>query len=88
MKVESTSGPFPTTLVFQFFDQDDGTEVKAAVTGGSSGPVPSSASTPTRHDMSPSSGQGRTASDALVGDKATGCIDSFAAQLPDLTAQP
>jgi len=33
MKVESTSGPFPTTLAFQFSDQDGGTLVEASVTG-------------------------------------------------------
>jgi uncharacterized membrane protein len=37
MRVESTSGPFPTTLVFQFFDRDDKTEVQATVTGRPSG---------------------------------------------------
>ena len=33
MKVESTSGPFPTTLAFQFSDQEGGTLVEASVTG-------------------------------------------------------
>jgi uncharacterized membrane protein len=33
MKVESTSGPFPTTLAFHFSDQDGGTLVEASVTG-------------------------------------------------------
>jgi carbon monoxide dehydrogenase subunit G len=33
MKVESTSGPFPTTLVFDFESEDGGTRVDAAVTG-------------------------------------------------------
>ena len=37
MRVESTSGPFPTTLVFQFFDRDDKTEVQATVTGRPTG---------------------------------------------------
>jgi uncharacterized membrane protein len=37
MRVESTSGPFPTTLVFQFFDRDDKTEVQATVMGRPSG---------------------------------------------------
>jgi uncharacterized membrane protein len=37
MRVESTSGPFPTTLVFQFFDRDDKTEVQATVTGRPNG---------------------------------------------------
>ena len=37
MKVESTSGPFPTTLAFQFSDQDGGTLVEASVTGRPSG---------------------------------------------------
>jgi uncharacterized membrane protein len=33
MKVESTSGPFPTTLGFQFAGHDGGTRVNATVTG-------------------------------------------------------
>jgi Polyketide cyclase / dehydrase and lipid transport len=33
MKVESTSGPFPTTPSFQFDGRDGGTEVQATVTG-------------------------------------------------------
>jgi len=37
MKVESTSGPFPTTLDFQFEGQDGGTRVKAAATGRPTG---------------------------------------------------
>jgi len=37
MRVQSTSGPFPTTLVFQFLDRDDKTEVQATVTGRPSG---------------------------------------------------
>jgi uncharacterized membrane protein len=37
MKVESTSGPFPTTLVFHFDGRDDGTVVEAAVTGRPAG---------------------------------------------------
>ena len=37
MTVESTSGPFPTTLVFQFTAKDGGTRVQASVTGRPSG---------------------------------------------------
>jgi uncharacterized membrane protein len=37
MKVKSTSGPFPTTLSFQFDGQDSGTRVKASVTGRPAG---------------------------------------------------
>jgi uncharacterized membrane protein len=37
MKVESTSGPFPTTLAFEFSDHDGGTLVEASVTGRPSG---------------------------------------------------
>jgi Polyketide cyclase / dehydrase and lipid transport len=37
MKVESTSGPFPTTLAFQFDSQDGGTLVNASVTGRPTG---------------------------------------------------
>jgi uncharacterized membrane protein len=37
MKVESTSGPFPTTLEFQFADRDGGTQVSASVTGRPTG---------------------------------------------------
>jgi uncharacterized membrane protein len=37
VRVESTSGPFPTTLVFQFFGREGGTEVQATVTGRPSG---------------------------------------------------
>ena len=37
MAVESTSGPFPTTLVFDFSDQDGGTLVVASVTGSPTG---------------------------------------------------
>ena len=37
MKVESTSGPFPTTLVFHFDGRDDSTVVEAAVTGRPAG---------------------------------------------------
>jgi hypothetical protein len=33
MKVESTSGPFPTTLHFEFKPEDGGTRVEASVTG-------------------------------------------------------
>ena len=33
MTVESTSGPFPTTLAFQFSAQDGATQVHASVTG-------------------------------------------------------
>jgi uncharacterized membrane protein len=33
MRVESTSGPFPTTLAFEFDGQDGGTRVEAWVTG-------------------------------------------------------
>jgi hypothetical protein len=33
MKVESTSGPFPTTLRFEFKAEDGGTRVEASVTG-------------------------------------------------------
>jgi uncharacterized membrane protein len=37
MKVESTSGPFPTTLAFQFDSQDGETLVNASVTGRPTG---------------------------------------------------
>jgi uncharacterized membrane protein len=37
MRVESTSGPFPTTLDFQFFGRDGETEVQATVTGRPTG---------------------------------------------------
>jgi hypothetical protein len=37
MKVESTSGPFPTTLEFQFSGRDGGTQVDASVTGRPTG---------------------------------------------------
>lgn len=37
MKVESTSGPFPTTLAFQFSERDGGTWVEASVTGRPTG---------------------------------------------------
>ena len=37
LKIESTSGPFPTTLVFQFDGQSGGTQVNASVTGRPSG---------------------------------------------------
>ena len=37
MKVESTSGPFPTALTFQFTAQDRGTRVQASVTGRPTG---------------------------------------------------
>jgi uncharacterized membrane protein len=37
MRVESTSGPFPTTLEFQFAGRDGGTQVNAAVTGRPTG---------------------------------------------------
>ena len=37
MKVESTSGPFPTTLVFHFDGRDDGTLVEASVTARPAG---------------------------------------------------
>jgi Polyketide cyclase / dehydrase and lipid transport len=37
MKVESTSGPFPTTLLFHFNGRDDGTLVEASVTGRPTG---------------------------------------------------
>ncbi len=37
MRVESTSGPFPTTLVFQFFNRNGETEVQATVTGRPTG---------------------------------------------------
>jgi len=37
MRVESTSGPFPTTLEFRFTGQDDGTLVNATVTGRPTG---------------------------------------------------
>ena len=37
MKVESTSGPFPTTLDFRFDTQGDGTRVQASVTGRPTG---------------------------------------------------
>jgi hypothetical protein len=37
MRVESTSGPFPTTLLFQFDERDDATQVDASVTGRPTG---------------------------------------------------
>ena len=37
MKVESTSGPFPTTLDFRFDGRDGGTLVNASVTGRPAG---------------------------------------------------
>jgi uncharacterized protein YndB with AHSA1/START domain len=37
MRVESTSGPFPTTLAFEFSDRDGGTLVEASVTGRPTG---------------------------------------------------
>lgn len=37
MTVESTSGPFPTTLVFEFADRDGGTWLEATVTGRPTG---------------------------------------------------
>jgi uncharacterized membrane protein len=37
MTVESTSGPFPTMLAFQFSSQDGGTLVEASVTGRPAG---------------------------------------------------
>ena len=37
MRVESTSGPFPTTLEFQFAGRDGGTQVNASVTGRPTG---------------------------------------------------
>jgi len=37
LKIESTSGPFPTTLVFQFDGQSGATRVNASVTGRPSG---------------------------------------------------
>jgi hypothetical protein len=37
MQVESTSGPFPTTLAFQFDSQDGETLVNASVTGRPTG---------------------------------------------------
>jgi len=37
MRVESTSGPFPTTLEFEFAGTDGGTKVNAAVTGRPAG---------------------------------------------------
>jgi uncharacterized membrane protein len=37
MRVESTSGPFPTTLAFEFDPEDGGTWVKASVTGRPTG---------------------------------------------------
>lgn len=37
MTVESTSGPFPTTLAFQFSGRDGGTWVEASVTGRPTG---------------------------------------------------
>lgn len=37
MKVESTSGPFPTTLAFRFSAQQGGTLVEASVTGRPTG---------------------------------------------------
>lgn len=37
MEVESTSGPFPTTLSFQFSERDGGSLVEASVTGRPTG---------------------------------------------------
>jgi Polyketide cyclase / dehydrase and lipid transport len=37
MRVESTSGPFPTTLGFMFSERDGGTSVDASVTGRPTG---------------------------------------------------
>ena len=37
MAVESTSGPFPTTLQFEFTGRDGGTDVSATVTGRPTG---------------------------------------------------
>ena len=37
MTVESTSGPFPTMLVFEFSPEDGGTRVESSVTGRPSG---------------------------------------------------
>jgi uncharacterized membrane protein len=37
MTVESRSGPFPTTLVFRFADEDGGTRLNASVTGRPTG---------------------------------------------------
>jgi uncharacterized membrane protein len=37
MRVESTSGPFPTSLLFEFDAQDGGTRVNASVTGRPTG---------------------------------------------------
>jgi carbon monoxide dehydrogenase subunit G len=37
MKVESTSGPFPTTLAFRFDGDGEGTRVRASVTGRPTG---------------------------------------------------
>jgi uncharacterized membrane protein len=37
MTVESTSGPFPTTLAFQFDGREGGTQVEASVTGHPTG---------------------------------------------------
>jgi uncharacterized membrane protein len=37
MKVQSTSGPFPTTLAFEFDSQGDETRVRASVTGRPTG---------------------------------------------------
>jgi hypothetical protein len=37
MRVESTSGPFPTTLLFEFEEKDGATQVDASVTGRPSG---------------------------------------------------
>jgi uncharacterized membrane protein len=37
MAVDSTSGPFPTTLVFEFTGEDGATEVAATVTGRPTG---------------------------------------------------
>jgi hypothetical protein len=37
MRVESTSGPFPTTLAFEFNPREGGTWVEASVTGRPSG---------------------------------------------------
>ena len=37
MRVESTSGPFPTTLAFEFGERGGGTSVDASVTGRPAG---------------------------------------------------
>lgn len=37
MRVDSTSGPFPTTLAFVFSERDGGTSVDASVTGRPTG---------------------------------------------------